>query len=204
MIPTIEYLQKKFHEFNALYFDGELITPKFELFKSKRTWGQFCWSFGEYKIRISIYYDRTEENICNTLIHEMIHEYIRQNNIKDTRPHHGRVFFSIADRINKEGGWHIKRCSSDNEYSVNEELVAKKNTYYLSTFYVPSKNAYYVISMNKNYIAYFKQIFKLNPTFFLKVKFFTSNDTNKWGNMSVCRKIIRGNIITEMEYNSYN
>ena len=64
---TLTYIKKAFSKYNAMYFNNELKTPIFELFKSKTTLGQFCVQNAHYarfggvptiKIRISNYYKR--------------------------------------------------------------------------------------------------------------------------------------------------
>lgn len=44
--------------------------------------------------------DFTPEWVDNVLVHEMIHQYIIQNDLKDTSPH-GRVFKSFLTKLNK-------------------------------------------------------------------------------------------------------
>ena len=101
---TIDFIADNFQMINELYFNNELETPRFEITHVKSYLGQYHWQydmFGEFMdsvIRISDMFDRTEEDIINTIAHETIHLYIRQHHIKDTRPHHGKVFYSIAAR----------------------------------------------------------------------------------------------------------
>ena len=115
---TIKMIADNFKVINKLYFNNGLITPRFEITHVKSYLGQYHWryaydgSFIDSVIRISDMFDRSESDICNTIAHECIHLYIRQNHIKDTRPHHGKVFNRIADRLNREGGFHIARTDS--------------------------------------------------------------------------------------------
>lgn len=60
---------------------------------------------GKQKLQDSIiiyqqYPDLTEQEIDDTLVHEMIHQYIYQNGIKDSSVH-GKVFKEFMGRINK-------------------------------------------------------------------------------------------------------
>ena len=204
MKPTIEYLRENFDKFNVMYFNGTLKTPAFELFKSKRIFGQCAWETSwwvtSYKIRISTYYDREEKNVLNTLIHEMIHLYIRQNNIKDTRAHHGRVFHSIANRINAEGGWHIDTHSNDRDCGVSDEV--KADTYYLAAFYLVKERRYFCIAMNKKYLSAFRRKFELHQRLFSDVFFFRTTDS-KFAHYRKCRDRIGGFYITKEEYDTY-
>lgn len=200
MKPTIQFIADNFKKFNEEYFDGGLITPTFELMRSKSVFGQFCHNWGAYKIRISTYYDREEKNILNTLIHEMIHQYIRQNNIRDTRPHHGKVFFSIADRINRQGGWHISRCSNDGE--LQPTVIPTGKTYYLAAFKLNMEGRYFLININKDYVDYYKNVFDMNLKQFSCVVFFTSTDP-KYDTMRKCRRKFTGKYISKDEYDAY-
>ena len=61
----------------------------------------------DFKLRISTRMDLPEEEVQDTIIHEMIHYYIALNHIKDTSSH-GKVFRSIMGTINSKFGRHIK------------------------------------------------------------------------------------------------
>lgn len=201
MKPTIEFIQSNFHKYNYLYFEGCLTTPRFELMRSKTIFGQFCYTWPIYKIRISTYYDREEKNILNTLIHEMIHMYIAQNKIRDNRPH-GRMFQSIANRINREGGWHISRCSNDGAELQPTEVPTNK-TYYLAAFKLRTEGKYFLISMNKDYTDYYKKTFEMNTAYFGGVVMFTSNDP-KYEAMKRCRRRVTGHYISKEEYEAFS
>ena len=117
MTPTVDYLRKRFTEFNAAYFGGRLGEPQFLLSNSRTRLGvfryktRFGWLTGRAKMKspaivISTYYDMTAYDADNIILHEMIHYYIAANRLRDTAAH-GRVFREIADRLNSSGGWDI-------------------------------------------------------------------------------------------------
>ena len=188
---TTTYLEQKFNEFNSVYFKGELNKPTLVIFKSKRLNGQYSWKYnlkGELiksVIRISNYYKRSEFDFCNTLIHEMIHLYIRQNNIKDTRPHHGRVFYSIANRINKEGGWDIQRCNSNkgNESNVKQDFV-------VASF--EQRGRRFVFVINKKKVGYYINRFERYAHYYINPIIFKTSNTKEFSNYCVCRSSVRG------------
>lgn len=198
---TKDYLEQKFNEFNQAYFKGELKTPAFEIFKSRRTNGQYHWETDWCGniivsiIRISNYYDCSEFDYCNTLIHEMIHLYIRQNNIKDTRPHHGRVFYSIADRINKEGGWNIKRCNS------RKGSLTHSNQEFVVGAWKIKPNQYFVFVMSKEKIQYYLDWFDERADYFKDPIVFVSNNAAEFATYRTCRKRINGYYKTLDEFN---
>lgn len=122
MTLTIDFISSKFSLFNREYFGGVLDMPEFRIVRVKSYLGRYHWKYGGYGsdgcrlllesvIYISDRYDRSEFEYCNTLLHEMVHLYIRQKGIRDSRSHHGEVFYSIASRINREGGWRISVCA---------------------------------------------------------------------------------------------
>ena len=128
MTLTISYISEKFEKYNNLYFNGSLKTPKFKISNSKRALGTLCISrrlnfYGgytkEHTISISKYYDRTEKQYDNTLIHEMIHLYISQNDIIDNGSH-GRHFKAECARINKYG-WDLSRTTDTSGWKLSEE-----------------------------------------------------------------------------------
>lgn len=128
MTLTISYISEKFEKYNNLYFNGSLKTPKFKISNSKRALGTLSISrrlnfYGgytkEHTISISKYYDRTEKQYDNTLIHEMIHLYISQNDIIDNGSH-GRRFKAECARINKYG-WDLSRTTDTSGWKLSEE-----------------------------------------------------------------------------------
>ena len=97
---TISQLRVAHTKYNTKYFNGVLSMPNFVLGKHRSRLGHYCISKNE--IMISVFFKRSEDDFMQTLIHEMIHQYIQEQRIIDTGPH-GRKFKSIAERINRDG-----------------------------------------------------------------------------------------------------
>ena len=114
MIITIKEIKEQFDIWNKKAFNGELPTPQFELMQTKRMLGQFCPSkvMGQYtyKIRISVFYDRPFEYYVDTIVHEMLHYYIKYKGIKDTSSH-GRVWKRMAAELSNKFGLTITRTN---------------------------------------------------------------------------------------------
>jgi hypothetical protein len=114
MIITIKEITEQFDIWNEKAFNGELPTPQFELMQTKRMLGQFCPRkvMGQYtyKIRISVFYDRPFEYYVDTIVHEMLHYYIKYKGIKDTSSH-GRVWKSMAANLSYKFGLTITRTN---------------------------------------------------------------------------------------------
>lgn len=115
MKVTTVYLTNEFRKFNCDYFGGGLPTPKLMLSRSKTRLGSFSckrkmtWrgrKLTDFTIRISTYYDMSERQVQNVLLHEMIHYSIAYTGLKDTSAH-GIVFRGMMDNLNRKYGWEI-------------------------------------------------------------------------------------------------
>ena len=203
---SIKMLSENFDVINELYFNNELQKPKFEITHVKGYLGQYEYRysynndkiFSKSIIRISDRYDRTDNDIVNTLAHEMIHLYIRQNKIKDTRPHHGKVFYSVANRLNREGGFNISRTDSVEGCGLRNKT---DKVYYVGCFYSGRAKKYFRFAMNKNYIQYFIKCFEYYPHHYVKPIIFKTTDDKTFANYTECRKSVRGWYVEEFDYN---
>lgn len=109
MIATLDYIKKKFEEFNKQMFGGKLKSLPFKLTSARTYLGQVrfkreknsdgTWHYYDFTFMISNKVDRDENIVEDTIIHEMIHYYILSNQIQDTAPH-GEVFKKIMHEIN--------------------------------------------------------------------------------------------------------
>ena len=115
MIITIPEIEAQFNKWNEIIFNNSLPKPAFELMQTKSLLGQFKWrriGFDKigYTIRISVYYDRPIEGYIDTIVHEMLHYYIKFKGIKDTSSH-GREWKSMAAKISRKYGLTITRTN---------------------------------------------------------------------------------------------
>lgn len=168
MIITTSEIKNQFDKWNGIIFNNELPTPTFELMQTKSLLGQFKWRkigydrFG-YTIRISTFYDRPMESYIDTIVHEMLHFYIKYKGIKDTSSH-GRYWKAKAAEISKKYNLNISRCNPAGG-GVSEAVLEKKANSKIGKF------EYVFVCKMRDGIHYgaavspFKNVYKLVPRF---------------------------------------
>lgn len=123
MRPTVEYIEKRFDEFNRMIFGGHLPPVPVRLSDAGSFLGQFvskartlpdgtCVNDG-CELRISARMDLPQDTVDDTIIHEMIHYFIHYNRLPERAPH-GPIFRSIMNGINASYGRNITvshRCT---------------------------------------------------------------------------------------------
>ncbi len=117
----IIWLRDNFRQFNKQYFGDNLPEPRFFIGRSKSQLGSLAYKRGlilgkqifcrgnmanAFTLSMSNFYDQTEYQFRNVLLHEMIHLSIAASRVKDTSPH-GVVFRGMMARLNREG-WDIR------------------------------------------------------------------------------------------------
>ncbi len=116
MIVTLEYLRRRFREFNTLCFNSRLPEPILRVghartmlgcvrYKNERTWLGGL-RISELTLSISRFYDLTQEELDDTILHEMIHLDIICNHKHRDRAH-GPLFRQMMDDLNRRFGRHI-------------------------------------------------------------------------------------------------
>lgn len=133
MKPTLTQMNKWFDEFNSIVFNNGLPKVKITFNNTYRQLGQFYWGPTRgIGIKVSLFYDRTEEQYRNTLLHEMCHLYCYHKGWKHEG--HGSRWKAIADKAYRITGLNIQRCenirgwkpSADNKTKF-DAVKAKKN-----------------------------------------------------------------------------
>ena len=126
---TTDILAIYFDKFNKAYFDGKLPVPRFAVTNSRTILGQFICTRERRKIlrpsvctgftiKVSRYYDITERDYHNILLHEMIHYHIAYHGMRDTSPH-GVLFKRMMNTLNSHG-WHITVSTNTRQWAVAE------------------------------------------------------------------------------------
>ena len=116
MIPTLPYIQDKFKEYNRLFFKNKLPMLPIQIGNAKSALGGVRFTkrrnllgkmvYSDFRMTISARFDLPEQEVEDTLIHEMIHYYILYHQVEDTAPH-GKAFQEIMQAINRAYGRHI-------------------------------------------------------------------------------------------------
>lgn len=116
MRATLSYIQQKFEEFNQLCFEGKLPPVPIVLSNARTYLGVCAYKTKrdllmrrrhyDFRLRISTRFDLPEEEIADTLLHEMIHYHIAYNHLKDTSCH-GKLFRAMMNDFNARFGRHI-------------------------------------------------------------------------------------------------
>lgn len=132
MKATVEYVERKFREFNESYFSGGLKEIPIALSNAKTFQGMLTykkrkllsgkWYFHDFKMLINTRIDVEEAELEDTILHEMIHYYIYSNQFQDTSSH-GQLFRKIMNSINQNFGRHItiskKLTKAEHEQLIN-------------------------------------------------------------------------------------
>ena len=121
---------------NIKYFEGKLLYPQFSLIHSFKTCGYFCCQMkGWFNTRLydptismTDYYDFTEKQFKDIMVHEMIHYYLAYYGI-DRRCKHGKKFMEMAKRLNRKYGLNITPYLDLSKYKRSNK--SPKFTYWL-------------------------------------------------------------------------
>nr|WP_028896845.1 SprT-like domain-containing protein [Prevotella sp. HUN102] len=166
---TIDYLQQAFSKYNALMFEGKLPLPVLKLSKARTHLGQIAYKrrkswmktkLYDFTISVSTYYNLSQAEIDDVMIHEMIHYYIVFMGIKDTSSH-GLVFRKMMSEINRKYGRHL---------SISAKTMGMETTA------PPKLSAYLVLALEmKDGTRYLSSV---NPSFARKLSLSLSRIPN--------------------------
>ncbi|MBR1716787.1 MAG: SprT-like domain-containing protein [Paludibacteraceae bacterium] len=167
MIPTIPYIQSRFDEFNARYFNGSLPPVPIKLSHAKGFLGKLTFTrrkqglFRGYRnedfvLRINARIDLPEELVQDTILHEMIHYYIAVNNLKDSSTH-GALFRREMARINAEGGRHITVSHRLTE-TERAQAVVHKTRMVAVVHFKDGKTGVKMVPNRREYVLYWQRM----------------------------------------------
>ena len=143
MVADQQNMLLTFDECNMKYFEGKLLFPQFDLLHSFRTCGYFqcdyrqVWFSGEfynYRISITDYYDFTESQFVDIMVHEMIHYYLAYFGI-DKRIRHGKKFKKMAEDLNRTYGLNVT-CEVDLSQYKRREGTPSLSYWFIKKLYM--------------------------------------------------------------------
>lgn len=185
MKPTLQYVKDKFREYNQLFFKGSLPELPIELSDAKGFIGVCKYkkrrledgTIELYNFRLSINtrIDLPEEEIQDTIIHEMIHYFIGINRLEDSSSH-GPVFQHMMKSINEQYGRHIT-ISHKGTKEEAEEAVDKRAKWHVIavvTYYGGRKGIKVLPRVVERILAYNKGVSTAPGV--ENIDFFMSND----------------------------
>ena len=109
MTPSLTQIETWYDEFNETVFRNTLPVVRIVLSNTRCQLGQFYWGNGRgIGIKISLFWDRTEEQYRRCLLHEMCHLYCYDKGW--FREGHGKNWKKIAAYATRVTGLTITRC----------------------------------------------------------------------------------------------
>jgi hypothetical protein len=134
MKATIPYIEEKFEEFNQQMFAGQLPKLPIELSDAKSFLGVCVYKKRktedgktecyDFRLRINTRIDLPEQEVEDTIIHEMIHYFIGVKQLEDVTTH-GPIFQHMMNSINERFGRHVT-ISHKGTQEQRDQAVDKK------------------------------------------------------------------------------
>lgn len=143
MVATLDYVERKFNEFNHTIFGGRLKPLPFRLSNARTFLGQLRysrkrsfwggWKYGNFQFVISAGKEMDERLLEDTIIHEMIHYHILSNQLQDTSAH-GKLFRKIMDDINARFGRNVTISHKPTEEEREKDREIRRHLICTSRF----------------------------------------------------------------------
>ena len=122
-----DILKELFVEYNDLYFNSMLKTPRFGTYKGMTALGTlFTWkdNVKRPKLEIATNVDWTEVSLRSVLVHEMVHLYLWQTD-KDGDRRHGKRFKAVMRRLNENYNLGVKTRNSEIHYNDRKPVIQR-------------------------------------------------------------------------------
>lgn len=206
MKPERKFLLRKFDEYNALIFRNTLPKVPIVLTESKSFLGMCAYKRklmpnGEFQncdftLRFNTRLDLPQEEIEDTLIHEMIHYHILSKQWKDTSIH-GKIFRNTMDYINGKYNRHVSIRHKLKE-EEKEQLADKKRRWHVIAVvdYSDGKCAVKVLPRIRDSIDKFHNAYSRSRGV-VKVSFYFSD--NSYFNRYPCSSALRAYVCVREE-----
>lgn len=201
MKPTIDYIERKFREFNTLMFEGKLTMPPIQLSRARTFVGQCAakkrrtlfhgTQLFDFQLKFSICFDLPESEWEDTIIHEMIHYYIGVNRLKDTSAH-GHIFRQMMQDINQRFGRELT-ISHKATAEQKEQLYNTKKVWHVVAlvYFADGRKGVKVLPRIRQRIVTYRTAM-LRDKRFSRIDLFVSNDPyfNRFPNSSAFNVVL--------------
>ena len=147
MKATVEYVEKKFEEYNGRMFGGQLPKLPIQLTDEAGALGKCCFFqkqlpdgrivYNDFVLKINTRIDLPEDVVEDVIIHEMIHYFILLHNLNDTGPH-GDIFKSVMDSINATHGRKISISHKSTTEQQAQAVSTKAVWHVIAAIYLKS------------------------------------------------------------------
>ena len=185
MKPTLQYVQDKFSEYNQQYFNGKLPELPIELSDAKGFIGVCRYKkrqledgsveLYDFRLSINTRIDLPEEEIEDTIIHEMIHYFIGINRLEDSSSH-GPMFHHLMKSINEKYGRHITISHKSTKEEVEQAIDKRAKWHIIAvvTFFGGRKGVKVLPRIIERVLYYRKGV--INTPGVESVEFYLCND----------------------------
>lgn len=201
MIPTKQYIDQKFHEYNALMFGSKLSIPTIQLSKARTFVGQCAakkrrtllhgTQLFDFRLKFSICFDLTEREWEDTIIHEMIHYYIGSQGLKDSSAH-GTLFRQMMENINNTYGRNLT-ISHKSTKEQKEVLYGQKKVWHVIAVvtFTDGRKGLKVLPRIRQRIQTYRATMLRSPKIH-SIELYLSNDTyfNRFPNSSAFNVVL--------------
>ena len=185
MKPTLQYVQDKFREYNQQFFNGKLPELPIELSDAKGFIGVCRYKkrklengsveLYDFRLSINTRIDLPEDEIEDTIIHEMIHYFIGINRLEDSSSH-GPMFQHLMKSINEKYGRHITISHRGTKEEAEQAIDSRPRWHVIAvvTYFSGRQGIKVLPRVVERILAYNKGV-KSAPGV-ARVEFFMSND----------------------------
>lgn len=183
---TSSWMEERFSRFNKQFFNDRLPMPRLCVSYARTRLGTMTYKchkndgppvFYAYTIRLSNYYDMSEQELEDVLLHEMIHYHIAIRQIRDTSAH-GIMFHKMMERINKKGhNICVSKNMSERAAAMSARQPARR---YIKNLYIvlamtSSRGKYLLSVVNPRYVKNLDAILRRTKEI-VEHKWFVSGD----------------------------
>lgn len=201
MKPTVQFIEDKFSQFNAMMFGGQLTMPPILLSRARTFVGQCAakkrrtlfrgTELFDFRLKFNVCFDLSEREWEDTIIHEMIHYHIGVNKLKDTSAH-GKLFRQIMTTINQRYGRNLT-ISHRSTPEQKEQIYGSRKVWHVIALvsFADGRKGVKVLPRIRQRIQTYRSAM-LRDSRITSVDLFLSNDTyfNRFPNSSALNVVM--------------